>query len=82
MTAPPSLLTDTQVEILRHVAAGLTAEEIGRRTHRATATVHGHLQTAYHRLGARNAANAVALALAAGLIEPPTPQADMETDRA
>lgn len=65
-TAPP--LTDEERRLLAMVAAGLTHDQIGRRTQRGRTAIANHLTRIYKQLGARNAPNAVAIAISLGLI--------------
>ena len=62
-------LSDREREILKLVAGGLTAPEIGRRIHVSTATVKTHLQHLYEKLGVGERAAAVAEAMRRGLVE-------------
>lgn len=63
-------LTRRQLAILRHVACGLTAQQVSGRVGLRYATVRTELAHAYAALGAHHAAHAVALAMARGLIRP------------
>ena len=62
-------LSEREREILKLVADGLTAPEIGRRIHVSTATVKTHLQHLYEKLGVGERAAAVAQAMRRGLVE-------------
>ena len=62
-------LSEREREILKLVADGLTAPEIGRRIHLSTATVKTHLQHLYEKLGVGERAAAVAQAMRRGLVE-------------
>jgi two-component system, NarL family, nitrate/nitrite response regulator NarL len=62
-------LSDREYEVLRLIAGGLTAPEIGRSIHLSTATVKTHLQHIYDKLGVSERAAAVAEAMRRGLIE-------------
>jgi two-component system, NarL family, nitrate/nitrite response regulator NarL len=62
-------LSDRERQILKLVADGLTAPEIGRRIHVSTATVKTHLQHLYEKLGVGERAAAVAEAMRRGLVE-------------
>ena len=62
-------LSEREREILKLVADGLTAPEIGRRIHVSTATVKTHLQHLYEKLGVGERAAAVAEAMRRGLVE-------------
>jgi LuxR family quorum sensing-dependent transcriptional regulator len=63
-------LTPREREALTWVALGKSAWEIGEILHIAKRTVDEHTQTAMHRLGAVNRAQAVALALRDRIIAP------------
>ena len=62
-------LSDREREILKLVAAGLSAPAIGRRIHLSPATVKTHLQHLYEKLGVSERAAAVAVAMRRGLVE-------------
>ena len=62
-------LSDREREILKLVAEGLTAPEIGRTIHLSTATIKTHLQHLYDKLGVSERAAAVAVAMRRGLVE-------------
>jgi two-component system, NarL family, nitrate/nitrite response regulator NarL len=62
-------LTDREREVLKLVAEGLTAPQIGRRIHLSTATVKTHLSHLYEKLGVTERAAAVAAAMRRGLVE-------------
>jgi two-component system nitrate/nitrite response regulator NarL len=62
-------LSDREREILKLVAEGLTAPQIGRNIHLSTATVKTHLQHLYQKLGVAERAAAVAAAMRRGLVE-------------
>jgi two-component system nitrate/nitrite response regulator NarL len=62
-------LSDRESEVLKLIADGLTAPEIGRRIHLSTATVKTHLQHLYEKLGVSERAAAVAVAMRRGLVE-------------
>lgn len=62
-------LSDRESEILKLVADGLTAPEIGRTIHLSTATIKTHLQHLYDKLGVSERAAAVAVAMRRGLVE-------------
>jgi two-component system nitrate/nitrite response regulator NarL len=63
------LLTPREREVLAHVAAGRPAPEIARQLHLSPATVKGHLQSLYEKLGVSDRAAAVAEAMRRGLLE-------------
>lgn len=62
-------LTPTQHRVLTSMANGHTRAATGKQLHLAENTVAKHLETIRQRLGARNTAHAVAIAVAAGLVE-------------
>jgi two-component system, NarL family, nitrate/nitrite response regulator NarL len=62
-------LTEREHQVLRLVAEGLTAPEIGRRIHLSPATVKTHLRTLYEKLGVSDRAAAVAEGMRRGLLE-------------
>jgi two-component system nitrate/nitrite response regulator NarL len=62
-------LTSREREILRLVADGLSAPDIGREIHLSPTTVKGHLHTLYDKLGVSDRAAAVAEAMRRGLLE-------------
>jgi DNA-binding NarL/FixJ family response regulator len=63
-------LSARELQILTAAANGLENAEIGRQVFLSAFTVKSHLQRAYRKLGARDRAHAVALALTARLIAP------------
>lgn len=63
----PSRLSPRQVEVLRLVAIGGNANQIAQELSISEATVRTHVKNILERLGARNRAHAVALALGAGV---------------
>lgn len=64
----PPALTARQVEVVGHVAAGLTNREIAAELALSEKTIDRHLSNAFDRLGVGSRAAAVAAALAQGLI--------------
>ena len=62
-------LTARESEVLRWVANGKSAWEIGEILHITKRTVDEHVQTAVRKLGAVNRTHAVALALCDGIIK-------------
>jgi two-component system nitrate/nitrite response regulator NarL len=62
-------LSERELEILKLVAKGVTAPEIGRLLHLSTATVKTHLQHVYEKLEVCERAAAVAEAMRRGLLE-------------
>ena len=63
------VLSEREREILKLVAAGLTAPRIGRQLCLATPTVKTHLHHVYEKLGVAERAAAVAQAMRRGLLE-------------
>jgi DNA-binding CsgD family transcriptional regulator len=57
-------LTPTELEVVRHVADGLTNPEIAERMFIARSTVKTHLLHVYAKLGLRNRAELAAAAAA------------------
>jgi len=62
-------LSERENQILKLIANGLTAPEIGRSIHLSTATVKTHLQHLYDKLDVSERAAAVAEAMRRGLLE-------------
>jgi two-component system nitrate/nitrite response regulator NarL len=62
-------LTPREQEILVHVAQGRTAPEIAKLLYLSPATVKGHLQAVYEKLGVSDRAAAVAEGMRRGLLE-------------
>ena len=62
-------LTQRELDVLRLVAEGLSAPQIGERLHLSAATVKTHLGTLYEKLGVPERAAAVAEAMRRGLLE-------------
>ena len=62
-------LTPREIEVLRWVANGKSAWEIGEILQITKRTVDEHVQTAVRKLGAVNRTHAVALALGEGTIK-------------
>jgi two-component system nitrate/nitrite response regulator NarL len=68
--APERLaLSARENEVLVMIAEGLSAPDIGKRLHLSPATVKGHLQGLYEKLGVSERAAAVAEAMRRGLLE-------------
>jgi DNA-binding NarL/FixJ family response regulator len=65
---PTAELTEREREVLRLVAAGMTNEAIAEALELKVETVKTHLSKAYARLDASDRANAVAIAIRAGLL--------------
>ena len=64
---PLTPLSDVQLQVLQDVARGLSNLEIANRQHRSPETIRSHLKNIYHKLRARNRANAVAIAYHVGI---------------
>jgi len=62
-------LSPRELEILKHIAEGSSAPEIGRLIHLSPATVKSHQQNLYEKLGVSDRAAAVAEAMRRGLLE-------------
>ena len=62
-------LTAREIEVLRWVANGKSAREIGEILNITKRTVDEHVQSAVRKLGAVNRTHAVALALRDGIIK-------------
>jgi DNA-binding CsgD family transcriptional regulator len=65
-------LSTREVEVMRHVAAGLRNDEIAGAMFITTNTVKSHLAHAYAKLEVTNRTQAVARCAALGLLEPST----------
>ena len=65
---PRADLTPREQEVLRHVANGLGNKEIAREIGRSPETVKAHLESIFQKLGARDRAHAVTIALQRGFI--------------
>ncbi|MFG1793379.1 response regulator [Nocardia sp. NPDC049149] len=68
---PRVVLSAREVEVLGHVARGLTNAEIGRLLHIGETTVKTHLQRTFAKLDVSDRTAAVTAALAYGLLAPP-----------
>lgn len=66
-------LTRREVECLHHAARGYSAPATARQINRSVETVRRHLKDAMSKLGARTIAQAVAIAVACGLLAPKRP---------
>ena len=67
-SAAVDALTQAQLEVLRHVDAGLSNQEIAAALAISLATVKWHLHQVFQKLGARNRTEAVAIAREEGLL--------------
>jgi DNA-binding NarL/FixJ family response regulator len=70
LTALISSLTDREREIVTHVAAGLSNDEIAERLFLSPATAKTHVSRAMIKLHARDRAQLVVLAYESGLVRP------------
>jgi DNA-binding CsgD family transcriptional regulator len=62
-------LTQTQLELVVHLANGLRVAEIAAATHRSESSVSKTLSTAQRRAGARTLPHLVSIVIAAGVLE-------------
>ena len=62
-------LTQTELQVLRQLVRGSTTKEIAADLVVATSTVDRHITHIYNKLGARNRAEATAMALKSGLVQ-------------
>lgn len=62
-------LTEQEVEVLYGIALGETALKTAERLFLANETVKGYKKTLIAKLGAKNSANAVAIAIGTGVID-------------
>jgi DNA-binding NarL/FixJ family response regulator len=74
-TATASQLTDREHDVLKLLADGLSAAEIGSRIHLSESTVKSHLAKIYQKLGVTNRAQALVTAMRAGLLSNMQPEA-------
>jgi DNA-binding NarL/FixJ family response regulator len=65
-----ALLTDREREVLTHVAAGLTNDEIARKLVVSPATAKTHVSRAMVKLGVRDRAQLVVIGYESGLVRP------------
>jgi DNA-binding NarL/FixJ family response regulator len=65
---PRADLTPREQEVLQHVARGLGNKEIAQAIGRSPETVKAHLESIFQKLGARDRAHAVTIALQRGFI--------------
>jgi two-component system, NarL family, nitrate/nitrite response regulator NarL len=65
----PLKLTDREHQVLRLIADGLSAPDIGKQIHLSTTTVKSHLHSLYEKLGVSDRAAAVAEGMRRGLLE-------------
>jgi two-component system, NarL family, nitrate/nitrite response regulator NarL len=62
-------LSERELQVLKLIATGLSAPQIGRQIHLSTTTVKSHLHTLYEKLGVSDRAAAVAEGMRRGLLE-------------
>lgn len=72
--ASPGRLTDRECVILRRVSEGESNKSIGHGLSISENTVKYYMKNILQKLGARNRAEAVSLALRSGLLEEPAPR--------
>jgi len=63
-------LTPSELRTLKLIAKGLSAKEAGKLAGISYDTIKDQMASVYWRLGASNAAHAVALAFVGGIIKP------------
>lgn len=61
-------LSEREIEVLEHIAAGLTNREIGARLHLTLNTVKAHTRNIYGKLDVHNRTTAVAKARALAIL--------------
>ncbi|MFD6415976.1 response regulator transcription factor [Streptomyces sp. NPDC060194] len=71
-----------ELATLTLVAAGTSNRDIAATTGQSGAAVKAQLALVRRKLGARNRAHAVAIALRSGLIEPPEPAVERQSKAA
>jgi DNA-binding NarL/FixJ family response regulator len=67
-TVPPIDLSSRELEVLRHVASGMSNKQVARQLGISQKTVRNHLTTVYGKLRASNRVEAVINALRGGLL--------------
>lgn len=67
--APRPQLTDRELAVLQRIATGHTNGEIGRQLYITEDTVKTHARRLFRKLGARDRAHAVAIAIRRGIIQ-------------
>lgn len=73
-SSDPTRLTPRELDVLRLLAEGLSAAEIGTRLHLSESTVKSHVGHIYQKLGATNRAQALMTAMRSGLLSSVGPQ--------
>jgi len=66
-------LTARELEVIRHMASGATAREIGAALHISPRTVESHVFNAYRKLGVHSRVQLVRLLIDQDLLGDPTP---------
>ena len=66
-----SLLSEREVEVLRHVAIGETSKEIAKALDISERTVNWHIERVFSKLHVGSRAEAVALAMEKGILRRP-----------
>jgi DNA-binding NarL/FixJ family response regulator len=74
-TAVATQLTSREHDVLKLLADGLSAAEIGARIHLSESTVKSHLAKIYQKLGVTNRAQALVTAMRVGLLSSMQPEA-------
>ena len=69
-------LSPREREVLTLIAAGADFQQIAHELTISPSTVRTHVQNAHRKLGARNRAHSIAIAMQRGLIDLPGPSAD------
>jgi DNA-binding CsgD family transcriptional regulator len=72
--APPSLLTETEIEILRLLAAGHNTPQIARLMNRSLHTVRTHIRNAAGKLEAHGRLELLARARRLGVLDARAPE--------
>lgn len=65
---PPEMLTLREIEVLRHIAHGLTNKEVGAKLHLSEHTIKGYVKSILAKLDVHNRVEAVLVAREHGLI--------------
>jgi DNA-binding NarL/FixJ family response regulator len=73
-TAVATQLTSREHDVLKLLADGLSAAEIGARIHLSESTVKSHLAKIYQKLGVTNRAQALVTAMRVGLLSSMQPE--------
>jgi len=78
-TSVATQLTSRENDVLKLLADGLSAAEIGSQIHLSESTVKSHLAKIYQKLGVTNRAQALVTAMRVGLLSNMQPSADLRT---